>query len=97
MAHVGERRGDTQGFGGKTSRGHLEYLGVDERMILNWILKKLLGRAWTVLPPDRDKIRTILTAFINSRVSIQCAEFVEKNRSYEVLKSLLYAISYVVN
>ena len=36
-------------WGGLSVRGHLEDLGVDERIILKWILKKWDGEAWTVL------------------------------------------------
>jgi hypothetical protein len=32
-----------------TERNHLEYLGVDERIILNWILQKWSGEAWNGL------------------------------------------------
>jgi hypothetical protein len=39
-----------QGFSGKMrERGHLKYLGVDERIILKWILKKWNENAWTGL------------------------------------------------
>jgi hypothetical protein len=64
----------------------LEYLGVDERIILKWILKKLLGRAWTDLPPDRDKMWTNVTEIINRLGSIQFEKFIEQLRSYEFLK-----------
>jgi len=78
VAHVGERRGTQRvSEGGETWKDHLEYLGVDERMILKWILKKLFGRAWTDLPPDGDNMWTIVTAFINSRCSTQREKFFE--------------------
>ena len=51
----GEAR--TEIWCGKLSdRGHLENLGVDDRVILQWILMKLDGGAdWVELVQDRDK------------------------------------------
>jgi hypothetical protein len=48
-ADVGEEK-YVQNFGGETEgKEHLENIGVDEMMILKWILKKEVGVAWTKL------------------------------------------------
>ena len=37
------------GVGKPEERGHLEGLGIEERIILKWMLKKQDGKAWTGL------------------------------------------------
>jgi hypothetical protein len=36
-------------------RDHFEYLGLYGRIILKWIFKKWVGKAWTELAEDRDR------------------------------------------
>ena len=47
-------------------RGHLEDLGVDARIILKWIFKKLVGGVdWIALAGDKDRWRAVLSAAVN--------------------------------
>jgi hypothetical protein len=48
---------------------HLEHLGVDGRIILKWVLKKLNGsRDWVCVVQDRDGWRALVNAVMNFRV-----------------------------
>jgi hypothetical protein len=48
----------------------LGYPGVDGRVILKWIFKKLNGDMdWTELPQDRDRWQRLVNAVVNLRVS----------------------------
>jgi hypothetical protein len=50
VAWIGERRGTYGVLVGKLEgKSHLEDIGVDGRILLTWILKKSVGRAWTGL------------------------------------------------
>jgi hypothetical protein len=50
VACTGENRIAYRVWVGKPEeRGHLEGLGIEERKILKWMLKKQAGRAWAVL------------------------------------------------
>jgi hypothetical protein len=60
-----------QDFGRKTlRRDYLEYLGIDGRIILKWILKKYDRRTveWVDLAEDRDKRRTRVNMILKLRV-----------------------------
>jgi hypothetical protein len=47
-------------------RGHLEHLGVDGRITLKWIFKKLVGSVdWIALAGDKDRWRAVLSAAMN--------------------------------
>jgi hypothetical protein len=47
----------------------LEVLGVDEKMILKWIFKKLVrGTDWIDLAQDRNKWWALVNAVMNHRV-----------------------------
>ena len=54
-------------MGEPESEGLLERLGVDERIILKYILKKL-DVNWIVLAQDTDKWRTLVNAVMNLQV-----------------------------
>jgi hypothetical protein len=50
VANMGERRGSYRVFVGRPEgKNHLENLGIDEGIILKWILKKWDWEAWTAL------------------------------------------------
>ena len=68
---MGDRRGYT-GFwwGNVRERDHLGEPGVDGRIILRWIFRKLgcEGMDWIELAHDRDRWRALLHAVMNLRV-----------------------------
>jgi hypothetical protein len=50
VTHIGGKKARTEHWClNLKGRDHLEALGVDERILLKWILKKSVGRAWTGL------------------------------------------------
>jgi hypothetical protein len=50
MANMGDRRGAYRVFVGRSKgKNHLENLGIDEGIILKWILKKWDWEVWTAL------------------------------------------------
>jgi len=51
-------------------RRHLEFLDVERRIILKWILKKWDWKIWTafIRLKDRDRWRTLDRAVMKSRV-----------------------------
>jgi hypothetical protein len=50
-------------------RDHLEEPGVDERIILRWILGSGMGgMEWIDLTPNRERSRAIANAVMNLRV-----------------------------
>jgi hypothetical protein len=50
-------------------RHHLQDQGVDERILLNWIVKKGWGGMdWIDLAEDRDRWRAVVDAVMNLRV-----------------------------
>ena len=59
-------------------RDHLQYLGVDGR-ILKKIFKKwnVGGMDWIDLTRDSDRWRAVLNATMNLPVSIKCGEFLD--------------------
>ena len=63
-AYTGFRWGDLR------ERNHLEDPGVDRRIILRWILRKLNvgGMDWIELAQDRDRWRALVNAVMNLRV-----------------------------
>jgi hypothetical protein len=51
-------------------RDHLEALGVDGRLVLQWVFKKCDGSVDCIdLTQDRDEWRALVNAVINLRVS----------------------------
>jgi hypothetical protein len=49
-------------------RGYLEDLGIDEAIILKWILKKWDGgKDWLDLAQDRDRCRALVNTVMNLR------------------------------
>jgi hypothetical protein len=78
MQHVWGRREVRTGFwrGNLSERDQLEDIGVDGRIILKWIFKKLQGdRDWVDLAQDTDRWRTLANAVINHPGSMKCKEF----------------------
>jgi hypothetical protein len=60
--HV-ERLGEDkyiQGFDGETRRDHFEDVGVEGKIILNWIFNKWVKRAWDWPGSGRGKVPEIL-------------------------------------
>ena len=56
-------------WGNLRERDHLEDPGIDGRIILRWIFRKLDGgMEWIGLAQDRDKWRTLVNAVMNLRV-----------------------------
>jgi hypothetical protein len=62
-----------QGFGGENvrERNHLGDLGVDGRIIVEWILKKVGwgGMHWIELTQDRGRWRALVEAAMNFRMA----------------------------
>ena len=57
-------------WGDLVERDHLEVLGVDGRIVLQWIFKKCDGNVDCFdLTQDRDGWRALVNAVINLRVS----------------------------
>jgi len=55
--------------GGGRETVHLEYLAVDGRIILKWVLNKWSGsRDWVYVVQDRDGWRALVNAVMNFRV-----------------------------
>ena len=57
-------------WGNLRKRDHLEDPGVDGRITLRWIFKKLVVRCmdWVELAQDRDRWRALVNAVVNLRV-----------------------------
>ena len=57
-------------WGDLRERDHVEEIGVDGRIILNWILKEFGfgGMEWIDLTRDRDRWRAFVNAVMNLRV-----------------------------
>jgi hypothetical protein len=57
-------------LGNLKKRDHLEYPGVDGRIILRWIFRKWVegGMNWIDLAQDRDKWRALVKAVMKFRV-----------------------------
>ena len=56
---------------GKSREGdHLEYPGVDGRIILKWIFERLDGGGtdWIDLAQDRDRWRAVVNAVMNLQI-----------------------------
>jgi hypothetical protein len=51
--------------------------GIDGRMILRWIFRKLEcgSMDWIELAQDRHRWRALVNAVVNIRVPLKCAEF----------------------
>jgi hypothetical protein len=66
------RRGEAYtGFwwGNLRERDHLENQGVDGRIILRWIFRKVMwGMDWINLAQDRDRWRALVSAVLNFQV-----------------------------
>jgi len=57
-------------------RNNLNDLGVDGRMILKWIFKRLgWGMDWNDLFQDRDRWRALVNAVMNLRVPYSAGNF----------------------
>jgi hypothetical protein len=57
-------------------REHLEDLGVNERKILKWIIKKWdKSMDWIDLAQDRDRWGALVNAVIKCSYFTKCAEF----------------------
>jgi hypothetical protein len=59
-------------FGWKNRRegSHLEYLGLDRRIILKWIFKELdWAMDWNNVAQDSDTCRAVVNAVMNFSVS----------------------------
>jgi hypothetical protein len=71
IARMGEGEVHT-GFrwGNLRERGHLEYPGIDRRILLRWNFKKWNGRGkdWFEMAQDRDMCRALVNAVMNLRV-----------------------------
>jgi hypothetical protein len=61
-------------------------------------LRELLGRGWTYLPPDRDQMRTIVTAIITAGAPYNARNLLSISVAMRFSrKILLYGVSYVVH
>jgi hypothetical protein len=57
-------------WGNLRERDHLEDLGVDGRIILRWVFRKLdEGMDWNDLVQDRDRWRSLVNVVMNLRVT----------------------------
>jgi hypothetical protein len=56
-------------WGNLRERDHLEYPGIDGKIILRWIFRKLDvgGMDWIQLAQDRDRWRALVNAVMNLR------------------------------
>jgi hypothetical protein len=70
MWHAWEREEMCTGFWWESpkERDHLKDRGIDGRMELEWILRKLAGWEWIHLTQDRDRWRTLVNVVMNLRV-----------------------------
>ena len=70
LVRTGERRGAYSVLLGKPEgKNHLEEPGIDGKIILRWIFRKLdWGMDWIDLALDRDRWRAIVNAVMNIRV-----------------------------
>jgi hypothetical protein len=69
---MGDRRGVYRVLvGNPEGRNHLEDPGLDGRIILRWIFRKwdVGGMDWIYLGQDRDRLRALVNAVMNLRVS----------------------------
>ena len=65
-------------WGNLRERDHLEDPGIDGRIILRWIFRKLEGGGsmdWTDLAQDRDRRRALVNAVMNLRVPSSARNF----------------------
>ena len=62
-------------------RGDLEDLGVDRRIILNWIFKKWYGAAWTGSGPGQGQVTGDCKCGIEPSGSMKCGECLEQLRT----------------
>jgi hypothetical protein len=67
-------------------------LGLNGRLILGWIFKKQDGRGgamdWIDLVQERDRWRAHMDAVMKPSGFINCGEFLDLLRSYELLKKI---------
>jgi len=70
IVRMGEKNGTYGVFRGNLREtNQLEDLGVNERIVLEFILRKLDGGMdWTDLVQDRDMVRALVTTVMNLRV-----------------------------
>ena len=70
LVRTGERRGAYSVLLGKPEgKNHLEEPGIEGKIILRWIFRKLdWGMDWIDLALDRDRWRAIVNAVMNIRV-----------------------------
>jgi hypothetical protein len=55
----------------------LEEPGINERIILSWILRKWDGMAWIDVAQDRDRWRELGNTAVTLQVFIKCVEFLD--------------------
>jgi hypothetical protein len=68
MWHVGGREECGRGWGNLRERNHLEDLGVNRSIILQWNLGTRIGRMWIELIWLKDIQRVIANTIMNLRV-----------------------------